>query len=187
MPIVEAHVLEGYAPTEKSRLLEALTNAIRFVVPAPAEAVTVLLHEYPADSYARGGVQRQPAPALSDPAQVVRAYLSAMEERDLAAAQALLGADFCMVFPGTAPMRTLSELVDWAAGRYRFVRKAYDEVEAFHAGGVNVVYTRGTLSGQWPDGSSFEGIRFVDRFELSGDKIIRQDVWNDIAEMRPHG
>jgi hypothetical protein len=34
----------------------------------------------------------------------------------------------------------------------------------------------------WADGSSFEGIRFIDRFELVTGKIQRQDVWNDLGE-----
>jgi hypothetical protein len=29
------------------------------------------------------------------------------------------------------------------------------------------------------------GRHCVDRFELSGCKITRQDVWNDVAEVRP--
>ena len=83
MPIVEAHILEGYSPSDKSRLTSALTDAIRFVVPAPDEAITVMLHEYPSEAYARGGQHRQPAPALPDPTQIVRDYLAAMEARDL--------------------------------------------------------------------------------------------------------
>ncbi|MGB1034547.1 MAG: 4-oxalocrotonate tautomerase, partial [Primorskyibacter sp.] len=46
------------------------------------------------------------------------------------------------------------------------------------------VYCRGTLSGEWPDGTAFDAIRFIDRFEIVGDKITKQDVWNDIAETR---
>jgi 4-oxalocrotonate tautomerase family enzyme len=185
MPIVETHVLEGYSSAEKARLVAALTQAIRFVVPAPDEAITVLLREYPADNYARGGVARTPAPALPDPAQIVLDYLRAMEVRDLAAAQALLGDGFQMVFPGTAPMTTLEELIAWARPRYRFVTKSYDGVEAFQGDGCAVVYTRGTLRGEWPDGTPFSGIRCIDRFEVTGGKITRQDVWNDIAEVRP--
>ena len=62
--------------------------------------------------------------------------------------------------------------------------KTYETTEAFHAKGVAVVYTQGTLSGEWPDGSAFSGIRFIDRFELTGGKITRQDVWNDMGEVR---
>ncbi len=184
MPIVETHLLEGYAPEDKSRLTAALTHAVRLVIPAPDEAITVMLHEYPAEAYARGGEHRQPAAALPDPAKIVTGYLTAMEARDLDTAQGVLSTEFQMVFPGTPPMTSLTELIDWAKGRYRFVRKSNEAVEAFHSRGVAVVYVRGTLAGEWPDGSAFEGIRFIDRFEVSGGKIIRQDVWNDIAEVR---
>ena len=184
MPIVEAHVLEGYEPEEKSRLTASLTDAVRFVVPAADEAITVMLHEYPAEAYARGGQHRQPAPAQPDPKRIVSGYLAAMEARELESAQKALGDAFSMTFPGTPPMTTLTELIDWAKDRYRFVRKTTEAMEAFHTDGVAVVYTRGTLSGEWPDGSPFEGIRFIDRFEVSGGKIVKQDVWNDIAEVR---
>jgi 4-oxalocrotonate tautomerase family enzyme len=83
MPIIEAHVLQGYAPDEKARLVRALTDAVRFVVPAPDEAITVMLSEYPAENYARGGQMRQPAPALPDPAALVLDYLAAMEAREI--------------------------------------------------------------------------------------------------------
>jgi 4-oxalocrotonate tautomerase family enzyme len=185
MPIVEAHILEGYSPDDKKRLASALTDAIRLVVPAPDEAITVMLHEHAPENYARGGTARQPAPALPDPAALVRAYLDAMEARDLDRAQAMLGPGFSMTFPGTGPMTALAELVDWAKGRYRFVTKTYEAFEAFHADGAAVVYARGTLSGEWPDGTAFSGIRFIDRFALQGGLIVRQDVWNDIAEVRP--
>jgi hypothetical protein len=44
------------------------------------------------------------------------------------------------------------------------------------------VYCHGTLQGQWPDGSAFEGIRFIDRFLVQAGRLVRQDVWNDLAE-----
>ena len=33
-------------------------------------------------------------------------------------------------------------------------------------------------------GACFEGIRFIDRFEVIDGKITKQDVWNDMAEVR---
>ena len=184
MPIIEAHILEGYADEEKSRLTSALTDAVRFVIPAPDEAITVVLHEYPKAAYARGGVHRDPASALPDPSRIVMDYLTAMEARDLDRATGWLSDDFEMVFPGTHPMKSLEDLINWAKGRYRFVRKTYDNVDAFQSGGAAVVYTAGTLSGEWLDGTTFDGIRFIDRFEVKGGEIARQDVWNDIAEVR---
>jgi multidrug efflux pump subunit AcrB len=36
---------------------------------------------------------------------------------------------------------------------------------------------------QMPDGTPFEGIRFVDRFAMTPDgRIAEQDVWNDLGE-----
>jgi len=184
MPIIEALILEGYGREEKLRLIRALTDAVRFVVPAPDEAITVMLRECPSENYARGGRYREPAPALPDPRGLVMSYLKAMEERDLDQAAAMLGEGFEMVFPGTEPMTSLTDLFEWSKDRYRSVRKTYEAVEAFQGEGVAVVYARGTLSGQWLDGSPFEGIRFIDRFEIAGGKLTRQDVWNDIAEVR---
>lgn len=188
MPIVELHVLEGYTSQDKRLLGEALTDAVRFVVPAPPEAITVMIHELPPEDYYRGRHQRSGAAALPDPGELVRSFLTTMEARDLAAAQAMLGERFEMRFPGAAPMHALQELIDWAAPRYRFVRKTYEGFDAMQSeGAAAVVYCRGTLAGEWPDGTAFEGIRFIDRFEVKGGKITRQDVWNDIAEVKAQG
>ena len=40
------------------------------------------------------------------------------------------------------------------------------------------------VSGIMPDGTPFEGIRFIDRFEVTEGLLTRQDVWNDIAEIK---
>ena len=185
MPIVEIHVLEGYNSTEKQRLGEALTDAVRFVVPAAPDLVTVMIHDMPTEDYYRGRRTRAPAPARPDPAALVRTFLSAMEDREIDAAQAMLGERFVMNFPGTPPMRAIQELIDWAKPRYRFVKKTYEGYDAMQGAGEQaIVYCRGTLSGEWPDGTAFECIRFIDRFEITEGKITRQDVWNDIAEVK---
>jgi len=48
--------------------------------------------------------------------------------------------------------------------------------------GETIVYSIGTLYGEWPDGTPFEGNRYVDRFVVRGGKIVQMDVWNDSAE-----
>ena len=184
MPIVELHLLEGYPPEDKARLGAALTDAVRLVVPARPEAITVMTHEMRPDNYMRGGVSRQGAAPLGDPEQIVRSFLSAMERRDLPAATAHLGPGFRMQFPGTAPLYHLSELIAWAGPRYKFVTKTFEGFDVAMGARGAVVYCRGTLAGEWPDGTPFGGIRFIDRFELEGDLIIQQDVWNDIAETK---
>jgi hypothetical protein len=45
-----------------------------------------------------------------------------------------------------------------------------------------VVYSTGDLHGEWHDGTTFEGNRYVDRFVAENGKIVKMDVWNDSAE-----
>lgn len=185
MPIVELHLLQGYGAEDKRRLHQGLTDAVRLVVPAAPEAITVMIHEMEPANYSRGGIQRSGAPAQKDPGRIVKDFLGAMERRDLEGARALLGEGFVMQFPGTSPMHKLEELIAWAEPRYRFVKKAYQGVDVMQdPGPAAIVYCRGTLSGEWPDGTGFDGIRFVDRFEIENGRITRQDVWNDLAEVK---
>jgi hypothetical protein len=115
-----------------------------------------------------------------DETTTVRAYLAAMEARDLSLAQSFLAEGFEMTFPGGVRMTSLAALIDWSRPRYRFVRKTYERFDAM----PGLCYCFGTLQGEWPDGTAFAGIRFIDRFELSDGLILRQDVWNDMGEVR---
>ncbi len=128
--------------------------------------------------------------------QLVQAYLTAMEARDLALAQSMLAPGFSMQFPGPVTFTSLAELIEWAKPRYRFVHKSYerfDETVAAATAATNtdtadneesVVYCYGTLAGEWPDGGAFGGIRFIDRFTVKGGLLVDQTVWNDLAEVR---
>lgn len=121
------------------------------------------------------------------PAALVRAFLDAMERRDLAAARAFLADDFAMLFPGGARFTRLEDLVAHGAGRYRWVRKRIERVDEAPAEGGTVVYCFGTLYGEWPDGGAFEGIRFIDRFAVRAGRLADQKVWNDLGEhLRRH-
>ena len=46
----------------------------------------------------------------------------------------------------------------------------------------DIVYSLGTLYGEWPDGTPFEGNRYVDRYVVKDGLIVQVDVWNDSAE-----
>lgn len=186
MPIVELHVLQGYGPDEKRRLGESLTDAVRLVVSAAPDAITVIIHEMTTEHYYRGRTPRSGAPALPDPELCVRDFLGHMERRDLAAARALLGDGFTMQFPGSPEMAELEDLIAWSKPRYQRVAKTYERFDAMQSeGDAALVYCFGTLSGEWNDGTAFTDIRFIDRFEIVGGKITRQDVWNDMAEVKP--
>jgi len=183
MPVVQVTLIEGYDDEARARLCAALTEAVRIVVPAPPEAVTVALHEVAPSAYSRGG-PRQPAPALPDAAATVRSFLERMEARDLPGAQAMLADGFVMTFPGGKRLTRLADLVEWSKGRYSFVRKSYERFDVAPGAEGPTVYCFGTLAGEWLDGSAFEGIRFIDRFETAGGLLTRQDVWNDMGERR---
>ncbi|MBL8629121.1 MAG: nuclear transport factor 2 family protein, partial [Rhodospirillaceae bacterium] len=51
-------------------------------------------------------------------------------------------------------------------------------------GEVTTIFVRGYLNGEWLDGTPIANVRYIDRFDIQGGKIIRQDVWNDLAESR---
>lgn len=117
------------------------------------------------------------------PAVLVRRYLDAMEKRDLARAKTYLGPGFRMLFPGGAEIHTLEELIAWAKPRYRHVGKKYERFDTVAAARGGTVYCFGSLFGVWNDGTAFDGIRFIDRFEVRNGKITNQKVWNDLSEV----
>lgn len=120
----------------------------------------------------------------TDPEDVIRAFLNAMETRDLSTAESFLAPEFEMEFPGGGKMHSLNELIEWAKPRYRSVGKRYERFDISDAGdGSAAVYCFGTLEGVWNDGTSFSGVRFIDRFSIAGGKITDQKVWNDLGEV----
>jgi limonene-1,2-epoxide hydrolase len=125
--------------------------------------------------------------SAATPREVVAAFLTALEARDLPAAARRLAPGATMTFPGGQSFVDLASLVAWSKGRYRAVRKTYERSEELpvDARGITVVYCRGTLSGEWLDGAAFAGIRFIDRFEVDdAGRIVDQQVWNDLGEAR---
>lgn len=122
--------------------------------------------------------------AADEAVEIVRAYLAAMEARDLTRAESFLASGFMMVFPGGARFTALADLVARSRSRYRFVRKTYERFDTATAPDGAVVYCFGALSGEWPDGTPFTGIRFIDRFTVRAGKLVDQMVWNDLAEAR---
>lgn len=187
MPVIAITLLPGYPAAARERLVARVAVAAQSVVLAPDAGTTVFVHE--AATYQRDGrIASAGGPVVPEATPVVRAFLEAMGRRDLEAAGGYLDEGFEMVFPGGQVMHRLSELVDWAAGRYQAVEKRYERFdEAWQRGGVTVVFCSGTLLGRWPDGRSFDGIRFIDRFEVVQGKIRRQEVWNDLAEASSAG
>ena len=110
-----------------------------------------------------------------------------MEQRDLTLASGFLDDDFQMVFPGNKRFRQLDEMVAWAKTRYKSVEKSYEGFDSSFQGSTAIVTCFGTLSGTWLDGTTFENIRFIDRFTLENSNIKSQSVWNDLGETLKEG
>ena len=184
MPVVNITLIKGYSADARRRLSQHMTHLVTQFLGAIAEGTTVIVSELDQASYMRGLENKNPAPPPPPAGDLIRDYLAAMEARDLKTAQSMLADDFWMEFPGGLRMTRLEDLIAWSKPRYNKVGKIFDDVStAFTADGV-VVTAHGTLFGEWPDGTIFEGIRFIDRFTVSGNKITSQMVWNDIAEHR---
>ena len=124
-------------------------------------------------------------PAFQEPIAKVLSYLQALEARDMAGARVNLAENIDVTGPGGNTTDSVEGIVANSSRRYRRIGKHIARFDAMSASdGTVVVYCIGTLHGEWPDGRAFTGIRFIDRFELQGGLITRQEVWNDAAEHR---
>ncbi len=118
------------------------------------------------------------------PAAVVDEFLRLVMIPDPDAARAFVSPALRIRFTGARAMRDPAETSAFNAQRYRWVKKRIEATEVVEGGSAEhtVVYSRGTLHGEWPDGTPFEGNRYVDRYVVSQGLIVQMDVWNDSAE-----
>jgi phenylpyruvate tautomerase PptA (4-oxalocrotonate tautomerase family)/ketosteroid isomerase-like protein len=181
MPVVNVTLLKGYDLRTREALGQALTGAIAGVIAAPPEAIVVCFQELDEGNYYRGGQPRVGGKAQPSAADRVRAFLAAMEARDLETARTFLAPDFTMTFPSGKTMTQLEELVAFSKNRYKFVRKTFEAIDTSWQGERAVVHCHGTLAGEGLDGQVFDGVRFIDRFEVKSGLLCRQQVWNDLA------
>lgn len=118
------------------------------------------------------------------PEEVVNEYLRLLMIPDPEAASHYAAPDLSIRFTGGRLMKKPAECAAFNATRYKWVKKKFEATETV-AGGTpecTVVYSLGTLFGEWPDGTSFEGNRYVDRYVVRHGQITQMDVWNDSAE-----
>ena len=109
------------------------------------------------------------------------AYLRTTEDNDLDQAQTLLSDTVLMTFPGGFKFTTLDQFVAWAMGTFNAVNKTFERFDEIILPDEGVVYCKGTLRGEYSDGTTFSGVRFIDRFTVVNGKITDQQVWNDLG------
>ena len=115
-------------------------------------------------------------------AKIVEEYLVASMVPDPEKAVSYMAPDVSITFTGGRKMSHPKETAAFNAGRYAWVKKQMDRFDVAPGVGETVVYSVGSLYGEWPDGTEFSGNRYVDRFVVRNGKIVEMDVWNDSAE-----
>ncbi len=127
----------------------------------------------------------------SDPtsaADVVNEFLRLIMLPDPVAASRFTAPGMKILFTGGRAMKAPADCTKFNASRYKWVKKRIERTETVMAGAnaaapdEAVVYSLGTLYGEWPDGTPFEGNRYVDRYVVKSGLITHMDVWNDSAE-----
>jgi hypothetical protein len=115
-------------------------------------------------------------------ADIVERFLVASMVPDPQTAALYISPELKITFTGGRKYSHPRETTAFNAGRYKWVKKKMDRTDVVPGRGETIVYNLGTLYGEWPDGTPFEGNRYVDRFVVRGGKIVQMDVWNDSAE-----
>ncbi len=117
--------------------------------------------------------------------QVAGDFFAAMSARDLPRLQTVLAPGFVMTVSGNQRFTRLEDFFAHSRARQGAVRKHIEGFDVSFNGDSAVVYSFGTMSGTWLDGSAFQGVRFIDRFGLQSGLITTLDVFSDMAEFRP--
>jgi len=118
----------------------------------------------------------------AEAADIVERFLVASMVPDPETAAKYMAADVAITFTGGRKFAHPREATGFNAMRYKWVNKKIERTDISAGTGETIVYNTGTLYGEWPDGTPFEGNRYLDRFVVRGGKIVQMDVWNDSAE-----
>lgn len=113
---------------------------------------------------------------------IVSNFLEASMTPDPVRAATFMAADVVITFTGGRAMPAPQAITAFNGARYRWVKKLIGQYDWMEREDCTVVYSNGTLYGEWPDGRAFSGNRYLDRYEVKSGKIVRMDVWNDSAE-----
>lgn len=121
---------------------------------------------------------------LTKSCEVVAAYIERSMVPDPDGAAAFVSADLKIIFTGGRQFIQPAQTAAFNAKRYAWVKKRplrMDPVLEPETGDVRV-YSTGQLYGAWPDGTPFDGNRFMDTFLVRDNLIVETHVWNDSAE-----
>lgn len=116
--------------------------------------------------------------------EIVDRYLRLCMVPDPDGARRFTSPELRIVFTGGRRMRDPAECAAFNSNRYSWVKKSFERYEVVCGATEEqaIVYALGTLYGAWPDGTPFDGNRYVDRYVVRHGHIVDMQVWNDSAE-----
>ena len=120
--------------------------------------------------------------ALPEEARIVRDFLDASMVPDPERAATYMAESVTITFTGGRVYGHPSGPTAFNAMRYKWVKKDMRQFDVAVGPEGTVVYSTGYLYGERPDGTPFEGNRYVDRYVVENGLIVKMDVWNDSAE-----
>jgi hypothetical protein len=123
-----------------------------------------------------------PTDETAQAADIVERFLVASMVPDPQTAARYISDELRITFTGGRKYRHPRETAAFNAKRYKWVKKKMERTDVVRGKGETIVYNLGSLYGEWPDGTPFDGNRYVDRFVVRGGRIVQMDVWNDSAE-----
>lgn len=118
----------------------------------------------------------------TDYIELIETFLTYSMKPDPIKAASFMAPDVEIVFTGKRNMAHAGEITEFNVSRYRWVKKSLGQFDCVVKEDHAIVYSNGTLYGEWLDGRPFSGNRFIDRFEIRNGKITKMEVWNDSAE-----
>ena len=103
-------------------------------------------------------------------ADIVMRFLVASMVPDPQTAALYISDELKITFTGGRKYSHPRETAAFNGKRYKLVKKKMERTDVVPGNGETIVYNLGTLYGEWPDGTPFEGNRYVDRFVVRGGK-----------------
>jgi len=121
---------------------------------------------------------------LSQACTLVKAYLERSMVPDPEGAAAYVAPGFKITFTGGRSFTAPADTAAFNAKRYQWVKKRLGQTHAALDPATDDVhvYNSGHLFGAWPDGTPFDGNRYIDTFVVRDGLIVETNVWNDSAE-----
>lgn len=117
--------------------------------------------------------------------EVVKKFLDAMGKRDFATMETVIAPNFKMTVTGGSVFTHPREFAAQSKGRQKSAIKTTDRYDEIPTANGMIVYSIGSMAGEWNNGTSYSGVRYIDRFEVVNGKIADMNVYSDMAEFRP--